>query len=161
MGLLPILLATSGLSIERVGIVVAVYPMVWAVSQLLFGPMSDRLGRRGLIVGGLIAQGVGVGGFAVTSGWFGSLGAAIVVGIGTGMVYPTLLAFVSDISKPERRASALGVYRFWRDLGYAAGALGGGLTADLLGLSHALYLTAVLSIFTALAFAAVTGGETP
>ena len=137
-GLLPLLLAGRGLPVVRIGWVVAVYPMVWAVSQLVFGPASDRYGRRGMITAGLALQATGVAGFVAGTSWGAALAAASVTGLGTGMVYPTLLAFVSDRSEPAWRATALGVYRLWRDLGYAAGALTAGLIADAMGVNAAL-----------------------
>jgi MFS family permease len=130
-GLLPLVLA-AGLGVDRTGIVVATYPAVWGVSQLVFGPLSDRWGRTVLILPGLAAQAIGVAGFLWATGYLGFLAAAVVTGLGTGMVYPTLLALVSDASGPAWRSSALGIYRFWRDLGYAAGALGSAAIADLL-----------------------------
>lgn len=154
-GLLPLILVDQGMSLDRVGLVVGSYPLVWAVSQLYFGPLSDRIGRGGLIVGGLAAQGVGVAMIALggSFGWF--VLAAVVVGLGTGMVYPTLLAFVSEVAEPEWRASALGVYRFWRDSGYAAGALGGGLVADALGMTASLVVTAAVAGLAAAVFLSV------
>lgn len=151
-GLLPIVLATRGMSIERIGVVVALYPAVWATSQLYFGPLSDRVGRRGLIIAGLALQGLGVGVFGMGEayGWY--LGAAVLAGLGTGMVYPTLLAFVSDLSQPEWRASALGVYRLWRDSGYAVGALGAGFLADALGAPAAISAVAALVVLVSLVF---------
>lgn len=151
-GLLPIALSARGLSVERIGIVVALYPLVWATSQLVFGPLSDRIGRRGLIVGGLLVQAAGVSLFASGEAYLTYLIAAVLAGAGTGMVYPTLLAFVSDCSEPEWRASALGVYRLWRDLGYAVGALGGGLAADALGVSSALGFGAAIAVMAATTF---------
>jgi MFS family permease len=152
-GLLPLLLATRGLAIRDIGVVVGLYPLVWATSQLVFGPLSDRIGRRGLIVSGLAVQGAGVSLFALATSYPVLLLAAGLAGVGTGMVYPTLLAFVSDVAPPERRASALGVYRLWRDLGYAVGALGGGIVADSFGIPTALGLTAGLAAVAALTFA--------
>jgi MFS family permease len=118
--------------------------MVWAVSQLIFGPLSDRIGRRGLITAGLLLQAAGVGGFAFGTSYAAALGAAVTAGLGTGMVYPTFLAFVSHRAEPAWRAAALGVYRLWRDLGYAVGALLSGLAADALGLQPSLTLVAAL-----------------
>ena len=151
-GLLPIVLAARGLGIDRIGVVVALYPGVWAISQLYFGPLSDRIGRRGLITAGLVLQGFGVGIFGVGTSYLHYLAAAVTAGLGTGMVYPTLLAFVSDLSGAEWRASALGVYRLWRDLGYAVGALSAGLVADALGAPAALSAVAGLVLFVALVF---------
>ena len=143
-GLLSILLSLQGLPIGRVGTVVALYPAVWAVSQLAFGPLSDRVGRKRLVVTGLFLQALGVGGFVAAGSYPGYLAAAVVTGIGTGMVYPTLQVLVSAVAGPAWRASALGVYRFWRDSGYAVGALGAGVIADAAGLSMAIGTVAVL-----------------
>jgi MFS family permease len=159
-GLLPVLLLARGLNIEEVGAVVALYPLIWAASQLLFGPMSDRIGRRGLIAGGLTLQGIGVAVFLLDGGIAVSFAGAFVVGLGTGMVYPTLLAFVSEWSEAGWRASALGVYRLWRDLGYAAGALGAGVIADLVGVAPALAAVASATLVAALWFGVRTGGRT-
>ena len=125
---------------------------MWASSQLLFGPLSDRIGRSGLISSGLAAQGVGVALFVLGGSLPVYIAAALVVGTGTGMVYPVLLAFVSDNAETHSRASALGVYRLWRDSGYAAGALGTGLAADRFGLDWALSGTAAIVLLACAAF---------
>jgi MFS family permease len=151
-GLLPILLFSRDLSIARVGIVTGLYPAVWALSQLWFGPLSDRIGRRGLIAGGLVVQAAGVATFVLSGSFPGYLAAAGLAGLGTGMVYPTLLALVSDVAAPSWRASALGVYRLWRDSGYAVGALGAGITADMLGVDQAMLAVASLTLVIALVF---------
>ena len=156
-GLLPILLASRTLSIDRVGVVVSVYTAVWATSQLFFGPLSDRVGRRGLIALGLAVQGFGVGSFVIGGSFAAYVGAAFLTGIGTGMVYPTLLALVSEVADPAWRASALGVYRFWRDLGYAVGALGAGLVADSLGIPTAIAVVATLTILVSISFRLISG----
>lgn len=137
-GLLPLILAAAGLGVDRTGVVVAAYPAVWGISQLFFGPLSDRWGRKALIVPGLAAQALGVAGFLWASGYVGFLAAAILTGLGTGMVYPTFLALVSDGASAVWRSSALGIYRFWRDLGYAVGALGSAAIADLVSLDVAI-----------------------
>ena len=142
-GLLPLLLAARGLSVAQVGLIVGTYPLVWAGSQLVFGPLSDRVGRRILIWSGLVTQGLGVSLFTVSDSLPAYMIAALIVGTGTGMVYPVLLAFVSDNSATHWRASALGVYRLWRDSGYAVGALGAGFIADQIGVDGALSVTAV------------------
>ena len=151
-GLLPIILASRMLSIERIGVVVALYPAVWAFSQLYFGPLSDRIGRRGLIVLGLSLQACGVGTFALATSFGGALCGAVLAGLGTGMVYPTLLAFVSEQARSEEKASALGVYRLWRDSGYAFGALGAGVLADMLGLGPALLAAGIVPLVAAAVF---------
>lgn len=157
-GLLPLLLASRAVPVESIGVVVGLYPLVWAGSQLGFGPLSDRLGRRGLIVGGMVVQGSGVALFALGTTYPVYLLAATAVGLGTGMVYPTLLAFVSEAAEPEWQATALGVYRFWRDLGYALGALGGGLIADAMGVSVSLLVTAGVAGLAGVVFFARTRG---
>lgn len=145
-GLLPLLLAARGLSIAEVGLIVGTYPLVWAGSQLVFGPLSDRVGRRILIWSGLVTQGLGVSLFTVSDSLPAYMIAALIVGTGTGMVYPVLLAFVSDNSAIHWRASALGVYRLWRDSGYAVGALGAGFIADQIGVDGALSVTALVLV---------------
>jgi MFS family permease len=137
-GAFPLFFASFGLGVERIGILKAVYPAVWGALQVATGPLSDRWGRKGLIVAGMWVQ---AGGLFVTVlgrsfGWwmFGS----ILLGLGTAMVYPSLIAAVSDNSHPSWRARSLSVYRFWRDLGYAAGALLAGIIADAFGLSWAI-----------------------
>lgn len=151
-GLLPLILATAGLGVDRTGVVVAAYPAVWGVSQLFFGPLSDRWGRKALIVPGMAAQALGVAGFLWATGYFGFLAAAVMTGLGTGMVYPTFLALVSDASQASWRSSALGIYRFWRDLGYAVGALGSAAVADLLGLDAAIWAVAGFLALVTLVF---------
>jgi len=158
-GLLPLLLAAEGRTVAEVGLVVGTYPLVWATSQLVFGPMSDRYGRWGLICGGLVTQGVGVGIFTLGGSLASHLAGALVVGTGTGMVYPVLLAFVSDNAEAHARASALGVYRLWRDSGYAVGALGAGLAADRVGLESSLAGTAFVMLAASCVFA--LAGRTP
>ncbi|HUR68096.1 MAG TPA: MFS transporter [Candidatus Thermoplasmatota archaeon] len=144
--LLPILLISRGAPLADIALVVAAYPLAWGLSQALFGWWSDRAGRAPFIVGGLALQAAGVVWLAFAPG----LAPALVVGLGTGMAYPTLLSRVSDLSAPEERASRLGTYRFWRDLGYAGGALGAGLAADALGLRAALVVVAAVVAVAAL-----------
>jgi MFS family permease len=129
-GLLPIFLASAGLPLEQIGLVAAVYPGIWGISQLLTGALSDRWGRKGMIVTGMWVQALGISLFVVGKSFLPWLGASALLGIGTALVYPTLLAAISDKAHPDWRASAVGVYRLWRDGGYAAGALVSGLLAD-------------------------------
>jgi MFS family permease len=144
-GIFPLFFASFGLAVERIGILNSVYPGVWGVLQTLTGPLSDRWGRKGLIVSGMWVQGSGLLLIGVTHsfGWW--LLASALLGLGTAMVYPTLIAAVSDASHPSWRARSLSVYRFWRDLGYAVGALSAGVLADTLGLSWAIRIIAALS----------------
>jgi MFS family permease len=137
-GVFPLFFASFGLGVERIGLLKAVYPAVWGTLQVATGPLSDRWGRKGLIVGGMWVQAGGL--FATvlgrSFGWW-MLG-SILLGLGTAMVYPALIAAVSDASHPSWRARSLSVYRFWRDLGYAVGALSAGMVADAFGLSWAI-----------------------
>ncbi len=137
-GLIPIFLTTAGLPVEQVGLVAATYPGVWGLSQLITGALSDRLGRKWLITSGMWVQAVGIALFVVSRGFGAWMLGAILLGLGTAMVYPTLLAAVSDVAHPEWRASAVGVYRLWRDGGYAVGALAAGLLADAFNIPVAI-----------------------
>jgi MFS family permease len=144
-GIFPLFFAGFGLGIERIGILKAIYPMVWGVLQTVTGPLSDRWGRKGLIVAGMWVQ---AGGLLLTAatqdfGWW--FVASVLLGIGTAMVYPTLIASVSDASHPSWRARSLSVYRFWRDLGYAIGALAAGLMTDLFGAAWAIAAIGILT----------------
>jgi MFS family permease len=147
-GLFPLYFAAAGLDVARIGILVATYPAVWGVGQLATGALSDRLGRKGLIAAGMWVQAGGL--FlilAVQSFWLWLMG-AVLLGVGTAMVYPTLLAAVSDVAHPSWRASAVGVYRLWRDSGYAVGALLAGVIADLLGIPWAIGVVGALTFLS-------------
>ncbi len=144
-GLVPLLLARAGLPISRIALVAATYPAVWGIGQLATGALSDRWGRKWLIAGGMLVQAIGLATFAVPGGLTHWMAGAVLLGIGTAMVYPTLLAAVSDVAHPDWRATTVGVYRLWRDGGYVAGALGAGVLADLLGLEAAIAAVAVLT----------------
>jgi MFS family permease len=137
-GVFPLFFASYGLGVGRIGILKAVYPAVWGTLQVATGPLSDRWGRKGLIVAGMWVQAAGIFTTLATRsfGWW-LLGSAL-LGLGTAMVYPSLIAAVSDASRPSWRARSLSVYRFWRDLGYAVGALSAGVIADTLGISWAI-----------------------
>ncbi len=137
-GLLPLFFAAEHLGVTEIGWLAAIYPGVWGVSQLATGALSDRYGRKGMIVGGMWIQAVGIWMLLFTGGFLSWALAMALLGLGTAMVYPTLLAAISDVAAPSWRASAVGVYRLWRDLGYAVGALLAGLLADLLGVSWAI-----------------------
>lgn len=144
-GLLPLLALRAGVAVEQAAALGSTYLAVWGVSQLITGPLSDRIGRRPLIAGGLWVQALGIALFAMSASTSTWLIAAFVMGLGTGMVYPTLLAALSDLAHPSWRASALGVYRLWRDSGYAIGALVGGVLADLFGIQWAVLIIAALT----------------
>jgi MFS family permease len=145
-GLVPLYLAANGASVAEVGAVAAVYPALWGVGQLLTGWLSDYTGRKPLIVAGMLVQASALALLLAGGGAFGpALAAAILLGLGTALVYPTLIAAVSDAVQPVERAPAVGVYRFWRDLGFVAGALISGLVADALGASEAIAAVAVLT----------------
>lgn len=154
-GLAPIFLAGAGLPLEQVGIIAATYPGVWSISQLLTGALSDRWGRKWLIAAGMWIQAVGIGVFVVGQGFGVWLSGAILLGLGTALVYPTLLAAISDVAHPEWRASAVGVYRLWRDGGYAVGALTAGLLADALGMPVAIAAIGGLTFLSGVVVAGV------
>jgi MFS family permease len=144
-GLFPLFFAAAGLTVAQIGLLAAIYPGVWGLAQLATGALSDRLGRKGLIVGGMWVQAVGIGLVVLMQGFWPWAGAMVLLGLGTALVYPTLLAAVSDVAHPAWRASAVGVYRLWRDGGYALGALLAGVLADLLGVSWAIAGIALLT----------------
>jgi MFS family permease len=144
-GLFPILFATAGLSIDRIGILAAVYPAVWGVGQLVTGPLSDRLGRKPFITIGMLVQAVALALVAAVDTFALWTVAAVLLGAGTAMVYPTLLAAIGDVAHPTWRARAVGVYRLWRDGGFAVGAVLAGILADLWGLRAAVAAVAAIT----------------
>ena len=152
-GLLPLVLVARGLDLASVGVVVAIYPVAWGVGQLVFGPMSDRIGRRKLASAGLVVQALGILALVYAPGRSALLSSAAIVGIGTAMAYPTLLALVADLAPADARATSLGVYRFWRDAGYAIGAIGAGVLADVAGFGAALAAMAMVVFFAAITLA--------
>jgi MFS family permease len=149
-GLFPLFFAAAGLSLREIGWLAAIYPAVWGLAQVGTGALSDRTGRRPLIVSGMLLQALGLAVFALASGFVWWAVAAIILGLGTAAVYPTLIAQVSDLVAPRDRASGVGVYRLWRDLGYVAGGLLAGLLADLLGYRAAIGTVAVLTAVSGL-----------
>jgi MFS family permease len=144
-GLFPLFFAAAGLNVAQIGLLAAIYPGVQGLAQLGTGALSDRLGRKGLIVAGMWVQAVGIGLVVLTQGFWPWAAAMVLLGLGTALVYPTLLAAISDVAHPEWRASAVGVYRLWRDGGYALGALLAGVLADLLGIPWAIVGIALLT----------------
>ena len=153
-GLFPLFFAAAGLSIGQIGVLAAVYPGVWGLGQLATGWVSDRLGRKWMIASGMGLQAVGILLTAATRSFAPWILAAILMGIGTALVYPTLLAAVADAAHPSWRASAVGVYRLWRDLGYAAGAVVAGVIADSFGFAPAIVTVGVLTAISGLVVAA-------
>jgi len=145
-GLFPLVFAAAGLPLGTIGVLAAIYPATWGVGQLITGALSDRMGRKPLIVWGMWVQAAGIVAVALARERAGFAVGAVLLGIGTAMVYPTLLAAVGDVAHPTWRASAVGVYRLWRDLGYALGALLAGVTADAFGLNAAVWLIATLTL---------------
>ena len=144
-GLFPILFTSVGLSLGQVAVLVAIYPAIWGVGQLITGTLSDRWGRKHLITGGMMLQAMALAAIAAADSFTWWAVAAAFLGAGTAMVYPTLLAAVSDVSHPSWRARAVGVYRLWRDLGFAVGALLTGLLADAWGIRPAVWAVAGLT----------------
>ncbi len=158
-GLFPLWFAAAGMSLHQIGALAAIYPAVWGIGQLVTGAWSDRIGRKGLIVWGMWVQAGGIAVTASAPGFAGFAAGGALLGLGTAMVYPTLLAAIGDVAHPSWRASAVGVYRLWRDMGYAVGALLAGLVADAFGLSAAIWLIAALT-FASGALAAMRMTET-
>jgi MFS family permease len=154
-GLVPIFLAGAGLSLGQIGLITAVYPGVWSVSQLFTGALSDRLGRKWMIAVGMWVQAAGIGLFVMGRSFGHWLTSAVLLGLGTALVYPTLLAAVSDVAHPDWRATAVGVYRLWRDGGYAVGALTAGLLADALGMPAAMAAIGGLTFLSGVVVAGV------
>ena len=147
-GLFPMLFLAQGISLEKIGWLAAIYPATWGITQLLTGHLSDLWGRKGLIVWGMWTQALGIGLTMISTSFWGFAIAGILLGIGTAMVYPTLLAAIGDVAHPSWRASSVGVYRLWRDLGYAIGAIIAGLAADLFGIQAAIGLVGVITFIS-------------
>jgi MFS family permease len=145
-GLVPLFLAAHRASVGQIGIVAAVYPGVWAVAQIATGHWSDHIGRKPLIVAGMLLQAAALAALALSSGRVAiATATAALLGLGTALVYPTLIAAMSDAVSPMARAPVVGVYRFWRDMGYALGALIAGIVADALGYGGAIAIVAGLT----------------
>jgi MFS family permease len=156
-GLAPLYLAAHGATVREIAIVAAAYPVVWGAGQLLTGWLSDHTGRKPLIVAGMLLQAAALGLLVVGDGAFPpSLAAALLLGAGTAMVYPTLIAAVSDASQPRDRARAVGVYRFWRDFGFVLGALIAGFGAEATSTQAAILIVAVLTGLSGLLVAATS-----
>jgi MFS family permease len=150
-GIFPLFFAAHALPVEHIGVIKAVYPFVWAGGQIISGPLSDRWGRKGLIVWGMWIQALAHPLIALGAGidpWLTGLGGAVLLGLGTAMVYPSLLAAIGDVAHSTWRARSLSVYRFWRDLGYAIGALIAGFVANLFGLPWAIHVAGLLTFIS-------------
>jgi MFS family permease len=152
-GLFPLWFAAASMSLEQIGILTAVYPATWGVAQLFTGAWSDRIGRKWLIAGGMWVQALGIAVVLLASEMRGATLGAVLLGLGTAMAYPTLLAAIGDVTHPSCRASAVGVYRLWRDLGYAFGAALSGVLADALGLSMAITAVAIVTLMSGIVVA--------
>lgn len=149
-GLLPIVWAAAGLTLGQIGVLAAAYPATWGIAQVATGALSDRVGRKRLIVAGMLIQAVAIAAIAAFSGFVPWLAAAVVLGIGTAMVYPTLIAVVADVAEPRQRGAVTGVYRFWRDAGFAVGALLVGLLVDRFDARAAILVVAALTAVSGL-----------
>ncbi|EWT04314.1 MFS transporter [Intrasporangium chromatireducens Q5-1] len=148
-GLFPLLFATADLPVDQIGLLFAIYPAVWGAGQLFTGGLSDRIGRKHLITGGMFVQAVALALIALGDSFAMWAAGTAILGAGTAMVYPTLLAVIGDVAHPAWRGRAVGVYRVWRDLGYAVGAIAGGIVADLMGLNAAVWAAAAVSVVSA------------
>lgn len=160
-GLVPVVLTLAGVQPAAIGVIAAAYPGVWSIGQLATGPLSDRWGRKGLIVSGMWIQATGIGLFAAGHAYAVWFAAAVLMGIGTALVYPTLLAAVSDVAQPDWRGAAIGVYRLWRDGGYAIGALLTGAAADLIGVAAAIWVVAALTFLSGVIVLALMHAPAP
>ena len=147
-GLLPLYFAARGLPLDQVAILGALYPATWGLTQLGTGALSDVIGRKRLIVYGMVLQGIAIFLFVLTTGFAAWSGAAVTLGLGTAMVYPVLLAAIGDLTDPSMRATAIGVYRLWRDSGYAFGAILAGIVADRVGMRGAIAVVAALTVIS-------------
>jgi len=153
-GLFPLLFASAGLSVGRIGVLAALYPAVWGIGQLGTGSLSDRIGRKWLIVAGMLVQALALGIVAAVHSFSAWAFAAVLLGAGTAMVYPTLLAVIGDVAHPAWRARSIGIYRLWRDGGFAVGAVLAGLVADAWGVRSAVWTVAALTAASGLFVAA-------
>jgi MFS family permease len=158
-GLFPLFFAAAGLSLREIGVLAFAYPATWGILQLWTGALSDRVGRKGLIVGGMLVQGIALVAMVLIQGFPAWLIACALLGVGTAMVYPTLLAAIGDVARPAWRGSAVGLYRFWRDSGYAVGALLAGVLADAFGMHVAIAAIGAVTVCSGL-LAAVRMPET-
>jgi MFS family permease len=163
-GVFPLLFAAHGVGLERIGLIKAVYLLTWSVGQVVTGALSDRIGRKPLIVAGMFVQAAALAliGLGLDQPFRAGIAGSALLGVGTAMVYPALLAAVGDVAHPSWRASAMGVYRFWRDMGYAVGALMAGLVAGAFGLVWSVHVAGALTFASGLvAWIAMRGTSRP
>ena len=152
-GLMPIVWSAAGLDLAKVGLLAAAYPATWGIFQVVTGDLSDRIGRKPLIVTGMLVQAGAIAAMAALTGMAPWLFAAVALGLGTAMVYPTLLAVVADVADPRQRGAVNGVYRFWRDLGFAVGAVLIGVISDRFDARAAILAVAGLTALSGLVVA--------
>ena len=149
-GLLPIILLSLNYNSENIGIITAIYPTVWGIGQLFTGKMSDHYSKKGMLFWGMLMQGLAIFFIPFSSGFWTLATLSAVLGLGTALVYPTFLATIAQATSPTQRAESIGVFRLWRDLGYAFGAIISGITADLLGIDFAIFLIAGLTMLSSI-----------
>jgi len=147
-GIFPLFFAQHGQSVERIAVLAAVYPAVWGLGQLATGALSDRIGRKTLIASGMVLQGAAIAAIAGAATFTPWVISVFLLGVGTAMVYPTLLAAIGDVADPRWRASSVGTYRFWRDSGFVLGAIVSGVVADALGLRTAIFVVACITMLS-------------
>ena len=149
-GLFPILLATKGLAIEQIGIITAIYPAVWGIGQVATGKMADRVCKKDLLFWGMFLQAAALAAFVIAFSFTQFIILSFLLGWGTAMVYPTFLASIAENTHPHDRAKSLGIFRFWRDLGYAIGAIITGIIADIFSLNSSILFVAAMTLFSGL-----------
>ena len=149
-GIFPILLASKGFTLEKIGMITALYPAVWGLGQLFTGKMADHFSKKKLLFLGMIVQGIVLIAFPFASIIFHYIALSVLLGCGTALVYPTFLATIAENTHPADRAASLGVFRFWRDLGYAAGAVLTGVIADAIGINASIEFIGLLTVASAL-----------
>jgi MFS family permease len=152
-GLFPLVFAAARMTLDQIGVLAAIYPATWGLTQLFTGALSDRLGRKWLIASGMWVQAAGIALVIISGGFAAFASGGALLGVGTALVYPTLLAAIGDVAHPSWRASSVGVYRLWRDAGYAIGAVIAGVTADAFGLAGAMWVVAALTMASGLVVA--------
>lgn len=147
-GLLPILLVSKGMNAASMSVVAAVYPTVWGLAQLFTGKMSDHFSKKSMLFWGMLIQGIAIVLLPSLNGFYPLASLSVVLGLGTALVYPTFLSTIAQVAHPLQRAETIGVFRLWRDLGYAVGAIISGVTADYFGLNCAVYLIGLLTLIS-------------